>query len=69
MLGDLKSLSDEVDRIIVICPIKSHNLALSLWNKQPDMVNNLKSKMQQKRLIASELHCLGLLKMHETKNL
>lgn len=68
MLGDLESVSDEVVRIIVICPIKSHNPALSLWNKQPDMVNNLKSKMQQDRLTASKIHGLRLIKkVHETK--
>lgn len=68
MLGDLESLSDEALRNIVICPIKLHNPALSLWNKQPDTVNNLKSKMPQDGLTASKLHGLGLIKkVQETK--
>lgn len=38
MLGHLESLFDE--RIIVICPIKSHNPALGLWySKQYKMQN------------------------------
>lgn len=53
-------------RIIVICPIKSHNPALSLWNKQSDTVNNVKCKMPQDRLRESKLHGIGLMKkVHE----
>lgn len=55
-------------RIIVICPIKSHNPALSLWNKQPDTVNNVKCKKPQDRLTELKLSGIGLMKkVHETK--